>query len=291
MPKHTQISLFDFDAPAPVPDPEISFSSEQETADETQPGLSTESEVVAEALSTDADVSPTVGESIVEEPAPPKLKIEIPARAPMPPKVILVEVPDVTPEAPVVEPVVDATDTEVFAEDEPIVFEEQEVVSEPISVTTSSAQPSILPTTTTSARTRLSRDPGVKKSPRGRKPLNPEGPVEPIEVPDDETLFQKMYYPIGQVAEMFKVNPSLIRLWENEFDILKPRKNGKGDRLFRPEDVKNLKLIHHLIREKKYTMEGAKAFLKRHKAAEERFALIESLKKLQGFLRELKAGM
>ena len=286
MPKHTQISLFDFDAPAPVPDPEISFSSEKETADETQPVLSTESESLVAELSTDADHSPIAEVPVVEEPSPSKLKIEIPARAPMPPKVILVEVPDATPEAPIVEPLIEASETEVFAEDEPIVFEEPAVLDEPALVST----PSILPTKSP-ARTRLSRDPGVKKSPRGRKPLNPEGPVEPIEVPDDETLFQKMYYPIGQVAEMFKVNPSLIRLWENEFDILKPRKNGKGDRLFRPEDVKNLKLIHHLIREKKYTMEGAKAFLKRHKAAEERFALIESLKKLQGFLRELKAGM
>ncbi|HMX81292.1 MAG TPA: MerR family transcriptional regulator, partial [Ferruginibacter sp.] len=99
------------------------------------------------------------------------------------------------------------------------------------------------------------------------------------------------YYTIGTVAEMFKVNQSLIRLWENEFDILKPRKNGKGDRLFRPEDVKNLKLIFHLLRERKYTMEGAREFLKQNKRAEEKFALIESLKKLKGFLQELKAGL
>ena len=58
---------------------------------------------------------------------------------------------------------------------------------------------------------------------------------------------------------MFKVNISLVRFWENEFDILKPKKNGKGDRLFRPEDVKNLNLIYHLLREKKYTIDGAKA--------------------------------
>jgi len=112
-----------------------------------------------------------------------------------------------------------------------------------------------------------------------------------IEIPEDEILFQKSYYTIGTVAEMFKVNQSLIRLWENEFDILKPRKNGKGDRLFRPEDVKNLKLIFHLLRERKYTMEGAREFLKQNKRAEEKFALIESLKKLKGFLQELKAGL
>ena len=87
------------------------------------------------------------------------------------------------------------------------------------------------------------------------------------------------------------VNQSLIRYWENEFDILKPRKNGKGDRLFRPEDIKNLKLIYHLLRERKYTLEGAKDFLKQNKRADEKFVLIESLKKLKGFLHELKADL
>ena len=115
--------------------------------------------------------------------------------------------------------------------------------------------------------------------------------VDLIEVPEDEILFQKKYYAIGVVSDMFKVNQSLIRFWENEFDILKPRKNGKGDRLFRPEDIKNLKLIYHLLRERKYTMEGAKEYLKQNKKAEEKFALIESLQKLTGFLNELKADL
>ncbi|MEI9933655.1 MAG: MerR family transcriptional regulator [Ferruginibacter sp.] len=131
-----------------------------------------------------------------------------------------------------------------------------------------------------------------KKSTRGRKSIKEASiGVDLIEVPDDEILFQKMYYTMGKVAEMFKVNQSLIRLWENEFDILKPKKNGKGDRLFRPEDVKSLQLIYHLIRERKYTMEGAKDFIKHNKKAEEKFAVIESLKKLKGFLNELKAGL
>jgi len=112
-----------------------------------------------------------------------------------------------------------------------------------------------------------------------------------IDVPEDEVLFQKKYYAIGIVSEMFKVNQSLIRFWENEFDILKPRKNGKGDRLFRPEDIKNLKLIYHLLRERKYTMEGAKEYLKKNKRVDEKFALIEALKKLKGFLNELKADL
>ena len=130
------------------------------------------------------------------------------------------------------------------------------------------------------------------KSPRGRKSLKEmcEG-VDLLDIPDDEILFQKMYYSIGKVAAMFKVNQSLIRLWENEFDVLKPKKNGKGDRLFRPEDIKNIQLIYHLMRERKYTMEGAKDFIKNNKKADERFAMIESLKKLKGFLNELKANL
>jgi len=131
-----------------------------------------------------------------------------------------------------------------------------------------------------------------KKQTRGRVSLKEmDAGADLIEIPEDEILFQKNYYSIGLVAEMFKVNQSLIRLWENEFDILKPRKNGKGDRLFRPEDIKNLKLIFHLLRERKYTMEGAKEFLKQNKRAEEKFQLIESLKKLKGFLNEFKADL
>ena len=131
-----------------------------------------------------------------------------------------------------------------------------------------------------------------KKPNRGRMSLKEkESGTDLIEVPEDEILFEKKYYAIGIVAKMFKVNQSLIRLWANEFDVLKPRKNGKGDRLFRPEDIKNLKLIYHLLRERKYTMEGAREFLKQNKRADEKFALIESLKKLKGFLNELKAGL
>jgi DNA-binding transcriptional MerR regulator len=131
-----------------------------------------------------------------------------------------------------------------------------------------------------------------QKSTRGRKSLKEmSAGVELIEVPEDDILFQKMYYSIGKVAEMFNVNQSLIRLWENEFDVLKPKKNGKGDRLFRPEDIKNIHLIYHLMREKKYTMEGAKDFIKNNKRSNEKFAAIESLKKLKGFLIELKANL
>ncbi|MBK7432781.1 MAG: MerR family transcriptional regulator [Chitinophagaceae bacterium] len=131
-----------------------------------------------------------------------------------------------------------------------------------------------------------------RKPSRGRMALKDmDAGIDLIEVPEDEELFQKMYYSMREVSGMFKVNQSLIRFWENEFDILKPRKNGKGDRLFRPEDVKNLKMIYHLLRERKYTIEGAREFLKNNKKADEKFAMIESLKKLKGFLLELKAGL
>jgi DNA-binding transcriptional MerR regulator len=131
-----------------------------------------------------------------------------------------------------------------------------------------------------------------KKLTRGRMALKDmDAGLDLIDVPEDEILFQKMYYSMSVVAGMFKVNQSLIRFWENEFDILKPKKNGKGDRLFRPEDIKNLKLIYHLLRERKYTIEGAKEFLKKNKKAEEKFATIESLKRLKNFLNELKANL
>ena len=131
-----------------------------------------------------------------------------------------------------------------------------------------------------------------KKTTRGRMSLKEiHTGIELIDIPNDEILFSKRYYSIGAVSEMFKVNPSLIRFWENEFAILKPKKNGKGDRLFRPDDIKNLKLIYHLLREKKYTIEGAKDFLKNNIKVEEKFELIESLKKLKSFLNELKANL
>jgi DNA-binding transcriptional MerR regulator len=112
-----------------------------------------------------------------------------------------------------------------------------------------------------------------------------------IQVPEDEILFQKQYYPIGEVATMFRENQSLIRYWETEFDILQPRKNRKGDRFFRPVDIKNLVLIYDLLRRRKFTIEGAKEYLKKNKKAEEKFTMIRSLEKIKGFLLELKASL
>lgn len=127
---------------------------------------------------------------------------------------------------------------------------------------------------------------------RGRRSLKEVAlSADLIQVPEDEILFQKQYYSIGEVAAMFRENQSLIRYWETEFDILQPRKNRKGDRHFRPVDIKNLVMIYDLLRRRKFTIEGAKDYLKKNKKAEEKFALIESLQKIKGFLLELKASL
>ena len=133
---------------------------------------------------------------------------------------------------------------------------------------------------------------GIPKRKRGRKSLKDMGTdAGLVEIPSDDILFQKQYYSIGDVATMFKENTSLIRYWENEFSILKPKKNKKGDRFFRPEDVKNLKMIYHLLRKRKYTIDGAKEFLKNNKAAGEKHDMIESLQKVKLFLLELKNNL
>ncbi|WP_121352535.1 MerR family transcriptional regulator [Flavisolibacter nicotianae] len=133
--------------------------------------------------------------------------------------------------------------------------------------------------------------PQKPKAARGRRKLKEAEPEEPIDIPDDEILFQKAYYGIGEVAEMFNVNVSLIRHWEKEFDILQPRKNRKGDRFFKPTDIKNLVLIHDLVRRRKYTLEGAKEFLKQNKKVTEKHEMIQSLQKIRTFLLELKAHL
>lgn len=130
------------------------------------------------------------------------------------------------------------------------------------------------------------------KPARGRKSLKDfEADIEQVEIPEDEVLFQKQYYSIGEVAGMFKVNTSLIRYWENEFDIIEPRKNRKGDRFFKPSDVKNLQLIHDLLRRRKFTIEGAKDYLKKNKQAQAKYEMIQSMQKLRAFLLELKANL
>jgi DNA-binding transcriptional MerR regulator len=146
----------------------------------------------------------------------------------------------------------------------------------------------VIETTAEKIETVLTSTPGK----RGRRSLKEIGiNADLINIPPDEILFQKQYYSIGDVALMFRENQSLIRYWETEFDILQPRKNRKGDRFFRPIDIKNLVMIYDLLRRRKFTIEGAKDYLKRNKNAEEKFAMILSLEKIKGFLLELKANL
>jgi DNA-binding transcriptional MerR regulator len=124
---------------------------------------------------------------------------------------------------------------------------------------------------------------------RGRKSLKTKVDIQGILEQTGKLSEEKQYYSISEVAEIFGVNASLIRFWENEFDILQPKKNRKGDRLFRPEDILNLRLIYHLLRVRKYTIEGARQKLKEDGAKTARnFELIQSLQKLRNFLVQLR---
>jgi DNA-binding transcriptional MerR regulator len=128
---------------------------------------------------------------------------------------------------------------------------------------------------------------------RGRKSFaSMEGGMEKLKVPTKEELATKLYYPIGVVAEWFNVNTSLIRYWEKQFKQLQPRKTRKGDRLFRAEDIEILKQIYFLLREKKYSIDGAKSYLKNNeKKAEKDLALLNSLKDIKEFLVSLKDNL
>ena len=107
-------------------------------------------------------------------------------------------------------------------------------------------------------------------------------------MPYKEKNIEKLYYSIGEVAKMFKVSNSLIRFWENEFDILQPRKNRKGDRLFTKKDIHNIKIIFHLVKEQGFTLEGAKKKLKENKDETiGNIDLYHKLESLKGFLDDL----
>ena len=130
-------------------------------------------------------------------------------------------------------------------------------------------------------------------SKRGRKSFREiDTEIDLIDIPEEEVLKQKLYYSISEVAGWFKVNTSLLRYWENEFDILQPRKTRKGDRLFRVEDIRNLQLIYFLLRQRKFSIEGARSYLKQNKnQADVQLQLVQSLTKFKSFLLELKAGL
>ncbi|MDT0557103.1 MerR family transcriptional regulator [Ichthyenterobacterium sp. W332] len=98
-------------------------------------------------------------------------------------------------------------------------------------------------------------------------------------------LPEKRYYSIGELAKAFNVNTSLIRFWEKEFDALKPKKNAKGNRKFTPDDVKNLQFIYHLVKERGFTLEGAKTHLK--EGRKKTLSNFEIIAKLEGVKHQL----
>ena len=100
---------------------------------------------------------------------------------------------------------------------------------------------------------------------------------------------KKLYYSMGEVAEMFDVNPSLIRHWESKFDCVRPHKNKKGNRMFSPQDVEKLKLIYHLVKERGMTLEGANKVLKRRSGGNELSRDMELLERLQRIRASLVA--
>ena len=102
----------------------------------------------------------------------------------------------------------------------------------------------------------------------------------------------KRYYSIGEVAKAFGVNASLIRFWDSEFEILKPKKNAKGNRMFTPEDVKNLQLIYHLVKERGFTLEGARTHLKEgQKKTLDKFDIINKLETIKAQLLSIKTEL
>ncbi|NPA36042.1 MAG: MerR family transcriptional regulator [Chlorobi bacterium] len=108
-------------------------------------------------------------------------------------------------------------------------------------------------------------------------------------MPYKEPKIEKLYYSIGEVADMFNVNTSLIRFWEKEFDIIKPHKNKKGNRLFTPKDIENFHLIYHLVKEKGMTLKGAKKKLRENREdTVNNFEVVSRLKKIRSFLIELR---
>jgi len=180
----------------------------------------------------------------------------------------------------------------------PIVTVESEPTETKAAIVTVEAPPPAMASSTAEEplvgirRVKLKENPAATPGKRGRRSLKDiASRVDQIQIPADEELFKKQYYSIGEVATMFREKQSLIRYWETEFDILQPRKNRKGDRYFRPIDIKNLVLIYDLLRRRKFTIDGARDYLKKNKKAEDRFALIQSLQQIRNFLVELRANL
>ena len=108
-------------------------------------------------------------------------------------------------------------------------------------------------------------------------------------MPYKERKVEKLFYSIGEVADIFNVNTSLIRYWEREFDIIKPKKNKKGNRLFTQDDIDNFHIIYHLVKERGMTLKGAQKKIKENRDEEEHnFEIIKSLEQIKLMLLEVK---
>ncbi|MCU0379390.1 MAG: MerR family transcriptional regulator [Bacteroidales bacterium] len=111
-------------------------------------------------------------------------------------------------------------------------------------------------------------------------------------MPYREKKVEKLFFQIGEVADMFSEPVSTIRFWEKEFDILKPKKNNKGNRLFMQEDIKNLKLIYHLIRERGMTLDGAKKYLRNSREeVDYRLEIADTLRNIREMLIEIRGEL
>jgi DNA-binding transcriptional MerR regulator len=111
-------------------------------------------------------------------------------------------------------------------------------------------------------------------------------------MPYREKEIEKLYYSIGEVSKMFDVNTSLIRFWEKEFDIIKPKKNKKGNRLFTKQDLESFRIIFHLVKERGYTLQGAKDKLKDNKDdVADTVEMVKRLENVKAFLLELKKSL
>jgi DNA-binding transcriptional MerR regulator len=222
-------------------------------------------------------------QEVVSEPQPVVVAEPEPVIVPEP-VIAIAETPAIEPELPVaIATPVKQEDPVVFADERIVVkikpkniITETKAVEEPVAAPAKVAEP-------------VAKQPGK----RGRKSFREiDTEIDLVDIPDEETLKQKLYYPISEVAKWFKVNTSLLRYWENEFDILQPRKTRKGDRLFRYEDIRNLQLIYFLLRQRKFSIEGARTYLKQNKhQADVQAQLVQSLTKFKSFLLELRAGL
>ena len=169
---------------------------------------------------------------------------------------------------------------------EPESFEDESLIAPP-EILKESQEPSAIEKTVKAVKI---KEPKITTSKRGRMSFKEmDADLVMVEIPDDAVLFQKQYYGMREVAKWFHVNQSLLRYWENEFDILKPRKTTKGNRLYSKKDIENFRLIYHLVKEKGYTLDGAKKKLKEggETKVDTNAEIVSRLKNIRKFLETM----